>query len=61
MAKTSQDILESIQPALDGFSPKVKNDSNQLYRVEIRGKDRNAMREKIHQALSSFYFFTTTR
>ena len=53
MAKTSQDILESIQPALDGFSPKVKNDSNQLYRVEIRGKDRNAMREKIHQALDS--------
>ena len=53
MAKTSQDILESIQPALDGFSPKVKNDSNQLYRVEIRGKDRNAMREKIHQALDA--------
>jgi len=24
MAKTSQDILESIQPVLDGFSPKVR-------------------------------------
>ena len=41
-------------PALDGFSDKVNYDSMEsLNRVEIRGKDRNAMREKVHQALDA--------